>query len=312
MQQTTEKAIAQAWEDAWNKGSYGSLRDLLAEDFVRVSKGSEASVDADGFIKQIYDMRSAFPDMTTTIQKVLPCGDEIGFFWTTEGTFTQPLGNVPPTGRRVITSGATLATIKDGKIASEQATWNMTALLADLGLPSLASAFEHADLEPKDSDEARELLKDFNKQFVTGVTVITAHDDEGKPRGLAANAYCSVSLDPPLILVCVQKTSSTYPSLFRSEHIGINILSTEQRETLNVFASKSQDKFANIPWHTGPHGTPLLEDSSAAIEVEIKERFQALTHTIFIGRVRHAEAVENNPILYKGGKFFDSDGLQPL
>lgn len=135
---------------------------------------------------------------------------------------------------------------------------------------------------------------------------------EGKPRGLAANAYCSVSLDPPLILVCVQKSSSTYPSLFRSSHIGINILSTAQRKTLNVFASKSQDKFAQVEWHRGPNGTPLLDTSSASIEVEIKERFQALTHTIFIGRVRHAEAVDNNPILYKAGQFFDSDGLQRL
>lgn len=312
MQQGIEKHIAQAWEGAWNKGNYNPLRNLLSADFVRVSKGSESSVDADGFLKQIDEMRNAFPDMTTTVQKILPSDNEIGFFWTTEGTFTQPLGTVPPTGRQVTTSGATLATVKDGKITYEQATWNMTALLADLGLPSLASAFETVDEESPDSAETREQLKDFNKQFVTGVTVITTHDDAGNPRGLAANAYCSVSLDPPLILVCVQKTSSTYPSLFRSEHIGINILSTEQRGTLNVFASKAHDKFAEVAWHTGPNGTPLLDDSSAAIEVEIKERFQALTHTIFIGRVRHAESVDNTPILYKAGQFFDSDGLELL
>lgn len=312
MQENIEAAVVQAWESAWNEGNYGPLRNLLSDDFVRISKGSESSVDADGLIKQIDEMRSAFPDMSTTVQKILTHDHEMGFFWTTEGTFTQPLGTVPPTGRQVTTSGATLATIEDGKITSEQATWNMTALLADLGLPSLASAFETIDDASSDSDETRERLKDFNKQFVTGVTVITSHDEQGKPRGLAANAYCSVSLDPPLILVCVQKTSSTYPSLFRSDHIGINILSTEQRDTLNVFASKTQDKFANVDWHTGPNGTPLLEGSSAAIEVEIKERFQALTHTIFIGRVRHAEAIDNDPILYKAGEFFNSEGLQPL
>mgnify|MGYP002737651861 CR=1 FL=1 len=312
MQQTIEEDIALAWQAAWNEGQYDQLRSYLAPNFLRVSKGSESSLDADGFIQQIIEMRSAFPDTKTTIQKILRSGDEIGYFWTTYGTFTEPLGNVPPTGRSVTTSGATLATLQDGKIVHEQATWNMTALLADLGLPSLASAFEPADSEPRDSLEVRELLKDFNKQFVTGVTVITAHDEEGKPRGLAANAYCSVSLDPPLILVCVQKTSSTYPSLFRSDHIGVNILSTEQRETLGIFASKAQDKFANVDWYLGPNGTPLLNGSSAAIEVEIKERFQALTHTIFIGRVRHAQAIDNNPILYKAGEFFDSDGLKAL
>ncbi|GAA4118739.1 flavin reductase [Enteractinococcus coprophilus] len=312
MQETIETQIAQAWTAAWNDGNYDPLRDLLAPDFVRESKGSEKSVDADGFIQQIHEMRQALPDSTTTIERVLTHGDEIGLFWTTDGTFTQPLGNVPPTGRQVTTSGATLSTIKDGKIVYEQATWNMTALLADLGLPSLASAFEEIAPDREAGTEARELLKEFNKQFVTGVTVITAHDEDGKPRGLAANAYCSVSLDPPLILVCVMKSSSTYPSLFRSDHIGINILSTQQRATLDVFASKSKDKFANVDWRPGPHGTPLLEGSAASIEVEVKERFQALTHTIFIGRVQHAEALDNDPILYKGGKFFDSDGLTAL
>lgn len=312
MQQAIETKIAQAWTAAWNEGNYDPLRDLLAPEFVRESKGSERTVDAEGFIKQIHEVRQALPDSTTKIERVLARGDEIGLFWTTDGTFTQPLGNVPPTGRQVTTSGATLSTIKDGKIVYEQATWNMTALLADLGLPSLASAFEEMGPDAGAGTEARELLKDFNKQFVTGVTVITAHDESGKPRGLAANAYCSVSLDPPLILVCVMKSSSTYPSLFRSEHIGINILSTQQRETLNIFASKDPDKFANIDWRPGPHGTPLLDGSSASIEVEIKERFQALTHTIFIGRVQHAETLDNDPILYKGGKFFDSEGLPAL
>src|SRR5699024_11624057 len=113
------------------------------------------NVDVNRFIDQIDEMQSAFTDMTTILQKVLPSGEDIGFFWTTEGTFTRPLGNVPPTGRRVTTSGATLSTIKDGKIAHEQATWNMTALLADLGLPSLAAAFETVGSEAPDRDETR-------------------------------------------------------------------------------------------------------------------------------------------------------------
>src|SRR5699024_453032 len=185
MQQNIENEVAQAWEGAWNEGNYRPLRRLLAPEFVRVSKGSESSVDADGLTKQIDEMRNALHDMRTAAHKILPSDDEIGFFWSTEATFTQPLGTVPPTGRQVTTSGATLATVKDGKIASEQATWNMTALLADLGLPSLASAFDTVDPESPDNADTRERLKDFNKQFVTGVTVITAHDNEEKPRGLA-------------------------------------------------------------------------------------------------------------------------------
>lgn len=155
MQQTIETKIAQAWTAAWNEGNYDPLRDLLAPEFVRESKGSERTVDAEGFIKQIHEVRQALPDSTTKIERVLARGDEIGLFWTTDGTFTQPLGNVPPTGRQVTTSGATLSTIKDGKIVYEQATWNMTALLADLGLPSLASAFEEMGPDAGAGTEAR-------------------------------------------------------------------------------------------------------------------------------------------------------------
>ena len=137
-------------------------------------------------------------------------------------------------------------------------------------------------------------------------------DDEGKPRGLAVNSYNSVSLEPPLVMVCVQKTSSTYASLFGASHMGINILGCNQRDTLRTFASKGADKFADLEWHQGPNGSPLLDGSSASVEVEIKERFQALTHTIFVGRVRASESTDNDPIIYKAGQFFESHELTPL
>ena len=81
------------------------------------------------------------------------------------------------------------------------------------------------------------------KVFITCVTVVTTLDDD-TPRGLAVNSYASVSLEPPLVMVCIQKTSSTYPALFAATHLGINILGTEQRETIATFASKAPDKFA--------------------------------------------------------------------
>jgi len=74
-----------------------------------------------------------------------------------------------------------------------------------------------------------DLMKQVNRQFVTGVTVVTALDGD-TPRGLAVNAYSSVSLDPPTIMVAVQHTSSTHFCLFRSDHLAINILSTDQRD----------------------------------------------------------------------------------
>src|SRR5690625_5408797 len=75
MQQTIETKIAQAWTAAWNEGNYDPLRDLLAPEFVRESKGSERTVDAEGFIKQIHEVRQALPDSTTKIERVLARGD---------------------------------------------------------------------------------------------------------------------------------------------------------------------------------------------------------------------------------------------
>ncbi|MDJ1370878.1 flavin reductase [Gulosibacter molinativorax] len=314
MQQDIKDAVRHAWAKAWDEGKYTALRELVTSDYRRTSASSGRVMNLDDFINEIDEMRAAFPDMHTTIERIVANDDELAIFWRTDGTFTEPLGNVPPTGTKLQTHGSNFARIRDGKIAEEEVTWDDSALLRDLGLTSLASAFEEAPAVTPIGDALppREGLKAFNKQFISGVTVVTTTDEEGKPRGLAVSAFSSVSLDPPLVLVCVQKTSSTYPSLFRSSHIGINALSSEQRETIGTFASKSADKFAEIDWHEGPNGSPLIDGSSASIEVEIKERFQALTHTIFIGRVQYAESTDDAPIIYKAAKFYDGRGLAEL
>jgi len=156
-----------------------------------------------------------------------------------------------------------------------------------------------------------ELMKGFNRQFVTGVTVVSTMDGD-QARGLAANAYCSISLDPPLIMVCIQRTSSTWPALFRATHLGVNVLGRDQHDVVSVFSSKDPDKFARIDWRPGPHGSPLVAGSAAMLEAEIQERFQAKTHTIFVCRVRHAEVDEGEPMVYKAGRFFDGGALTEL
>ncbi|MGO1545279.1 MAG: flavin reductase [Gulosibacter sp.] len=314
MQQDIKDAVQYAWSQAWDHGEFAALRAISTQDYERVSVSSGRVLDFEEFIREIAEIRAAFPDMRTTIQRIVANEDELAIFWRTDGTFSAPLGNVPPTGTRLKTHGSNFARLRGGKIAAEEVTWDDSALLRDLGLPSLSSAFED---EPEgthvgDVPPPREMLKAFNKQFISGVTVVTTNDADGNPRGLAVSAYSSVSLDPPLVLVCVQKTSSTYPSLFGSAHVGINILSSNQRATLDAFASKSADKFKDLEWHPGPNGSPLIDHSSASIEVEIKERFQALTHTIFIGRVQHAETTDDAPILYKAAKFYDGRGLVEL
>jgi flavin reductase (DIM6/NTAB) family NADH-FMN oxidoreductase RutF len=154
-------------------------------------------------------------------------------------------------------------------------------------------------------------MKQVNRQFITGVTVVTTMDDE-KPRGLAVNAFPSVSLDPPTVMVAVQHTSSTHDCLFRATHLAINILSTDQLDVVGVFATKADDKFAGLDWEPGPFGSPLIKRSGAQMEVEIRERLQASTHTLFVCRVVHATVSDRHPMVYSAGKFFDGGTLTPL
>ncbi|MEV0598079.1 flavin reductase family protein [Streptomyces sp. NPDC050315] len=156
-----------------------------------------------------------------------------------------------------------------------------------------------------------DLMKQVNRQFVTGVTVVTTMDGE-TPRGLAVNAFSSISLDPATVMVCVQHTSSTHDCLFRADHLAINILSTDQLDVVNAFARKSDNKFEGLEWESGPFGSPLIVGSSAQMEVAIRERLQASTHTVFICRVVHAAVTGNPPMVYSAGKFFDGGALAPL
>lgn len=316
MHSQIKSQIVEAWSKAWDRGEVDAFDDIVVEGYERKGTESGEVSDIAQIKSEILDIRSAFPDLKTTIDRILIEGDQGAIYWHSNGTFTEPLNGVPPTGGKVETHGSNLITFDGDKIAREEVTWDARALLADLGLKSLVSAFENHDVKTVNEDfsgePSREALKAFNRQFITGVTVVTTKDEEGKPRGLAVNSYNSVSLDPPLVMVCVQKTSSTYPALFRAKHMGINIMSRNQRDTLGVFAARGKDKFAEVQWHEGEHGSPLIDNSAASIEVEIKERFQALTHTVFIGRVRSAEASEDDPLIYKAGKFYDSVDLEPL
>jgi flavin reductase (DIM6/NTAB) family NADH-FMN oxidoreductase RutF len=157
----------------------------------------------------------------------------------------------------------------------------------------------------------QDLMKQVNRQFITGVTVVTAMDGD-RPRGLAVNAFASISLDPPTVMVCVQRTSSTYECLFRASHLAINILSTDQLDVVTRFASKAADKFEGVDWAPNRFGSPIIARSSAHMEVEIRERLQASTHTVFICRVVSAAVAERPPMVYSAGRFFDGGAMTPL
>jgi steroid delta-isomerase-like uncharacterized protein len=314
MQQELEATLTTVWQAAWDRGEVEALESVVTPDYVRVSRSSGHTMTLAQLQEEIRSIRAGFPDLVTTIDAVVAQEDTAAIFWTTTGTHTETFLGVPATGRRVQTRGSNHVTLVDGRITREEVTWDGFELLHSLGVRHLSDTPlqpEEVVLDDLSGDPDPQVMKTFNRQFITGVTVVTTQDN-GTPKGLAVNSYASVSLEPPLVMVCIQKTSSTYPALFAATHLGINILGTEQRETIATFASKSPDKFAEVDWHPAPNGSPLIDNSPASLEAEIRERFQAKTHTVFICRVRHAEVTEASPIIYKAGRFYDSDDLTQL
>lgn len=148
-----------------------------------------------------------------------------------------------------------------------------------------------------------------HRQYPTGVTVVTAAS-QGKPVGLAVNAFSSISMDPPLVLVCVNESSNSFPAVFESAFIGINILASDQLDVAGTFAKSGGDKFAALDWHLSAVGVPVLDGVAGHLELEIKYKIPAYTHTIFIGQVVEAGSSDKSPLVYHAGAFFDGAKLE--
>jgi flavin reductase (DIM6/NTAB) family NADH-FMN oxidoreductase RutF len=137
--------------------------------------------------------------------------------------------------------------------------------------------------------------------FPTGVTIVTTLDESGEPRGLTSNAICSVSAEPPLMLVCVDKRSNTLPVLCHSGRFVVNFLRGGRDELSNVFASKSPDKFVEVAWRPARNGMPVLHvDSLAHAECTIEQEIDAGDHVVLIGKVTGGQVPDagSQPLMY--------------
>ncbi|MGE5540264.1 MAG: flavin reductase family protein [Gemmatimonas sp.] len=146
-------------------------------------------------------------------------------------------------------------------------------------------------------------LRQFASCFATGVAVITTRDPSGKPFGLTMNAISSVSLDPPLFLICVDKRSNTLQPILDSKAFAINILAKGQEAISNVFAGKSEDKFAGIAHHAGSHGMPIIDGAHGAAEFSVFADYPGGDHVIIVGEVRSIETAAVDPLLYFRSKY---------
>ncbi len=139
--------------------------------------------------------------------------------------------------------------------------------------------------------------------FVTGVTVVTALDGAGAPRGFTANSFTSVSLEPPLILFCIGKNAGSFDTFRTCGSFAVNILSESQREISNRFAGKVADRFAQIGWQPGQSGAPLLEGALGWLECTTEERIDAGDHVIVVGRVIAFRSGGDRPLGYFRGAY---------
>jgi flavin reductase (DIM6/NTAB) family NADH-FMN oxidoreductase RutF len=147
-------------------------------------------------------------------------------------------------------------------------------------------------------------LRDALGSFATGVTVVTCVDGDGRPFGLTVNSFTSVSLDPPLLLVCIAKRARCAPALIGADSFAVNVLQTRQQPASIRFSTRDEDRFGTTPWTTGETGSPLLTEALAVFECERHAVYDGGDHDILLGRVTRASFDPNmDPLLYFRGRY---------
>jgi flavin reductase (DIM6/NTAB) family NADH-FMN oxidoreductase RutF len=208
-----------------------------------------------------------------------------------------------------VTGGGPLVVSSHGFGDRWQAYRFLAPMLAQAGCRvASADLTRPSSSEPEPERRFRQLVKQAHRSFPTGVTVVTACID-GAPVGLAVNAFTSVSMDPPMVLVCVNSGSRSHPALCTARYLGISILSREQSGAAMRFAISGGDKFSDIGWHHGERGAPVLDRASASLEIEVTDRVVVGTHSVIFGRVVAVETSERPPLVYSGRQFFDGGRL---
>jgi flavin reductase (DIM6/NTAB) family NADH-FMN oxidoreductase RutF len=135
-------------------------------------------------------------------------------------------------------------------------------------------------------------------KFASGITVVTVCEASGALHGMTANSFTSVSLAPPLVLVCVDRGAVILEHFHNSPYFGINILSAGQRPLSDQFAGRGYDRFQGVAWYAGLTGVPLLPDVLATIECARWSVMTAGDHDIVIGEVLHASCQEGDPLVF--------------
>ena len=146
-------------------------------------------------------------------------------------------------------------------------------------------------------------LRDALGCFATGVTVVTCLTADGTPTGLTVNSFTSVSLDPPLLLVCPHKMAASSAALIEASHFAVNVLGAWQFALSEHFAKRAPDKFENVVHAPGLAGCPLLFGALATFECSKEANVTSGDHVVFFGRVERATYREGEPLIFSAGRY---------
>jgi flavin reductase (DIM6/NTAB) family NADH-FMN oxidoreductase RutF len=154
-------------------------------------------------------------------------------------------------------------------------------------------------------------FRDALGRFASGVTVITVETAHAEVHGMTANAFCSVSLRPPLVLVCIDHLAETYLHIRERRQFGVSVLKAEQEALSEFFADPERDHDAayrlGIRYRPMRSGTPVLQDALANLDCSVVHDYEGGDHTIFVGEVREVIVAEGAPLLYFRGRYGMSD-----
>lgn len=149
-----------------------------------------------------------------------------------------------------------------------------------------------------------QLLRSALGCYTTGVTVVTFFDARGRPRGFTASSFTSVSLDPPILLVCVNKQSRSLPDLQAAGAFAVNVLTADQSQEARRFASAANDRFGETSWEVGVSGAPKLTSCKAMLDCSLHHVFSAGDHQIIFGAILDVFVhPHSEPLVYSRGNF---------
>ena len=140
-------------------------------------------------------------------------------------------------------------------------------------------------------------------QFATGVAIATVMDESGAPHGLTINSFTSVSLQPPLVLICIDYRAQVLQLFLRASHYGVNVLRDSQQEISNRFAYRGEDRFSGVSWSPGQTGVPILDESLACLECATRQVIDGGDHTILLAEVVSIHTADGDPLLYFNSRY---------